>query len=215
MLPTSAFPGPLPLRREVALALLDRLDEFSTTGGTFLTFVMVPVEERLGEYRFAGVRHSLAQAIRLVEDFATTMLMSDPADHRGLLRSLLEDHTEGGYDSKYVYPQKAPVGIDVPHRLILCVQSGAPYDYLGVCILEVSTLAGSHYDGCEPETDFPEEWREGFIEWVLEQGTKRFGPVPAEIEAAIQDEDRQEVWGTWRQRWAEFKGWEDLVPASE
>ena len=43
MLPDSAFPGALPLSREVALDLLDRLDEFNATGGTFLTFVMLPL----------------------------------------------------------------------------------------------------------------------------------------------------------------------------
>jgi hypothetical protein len=46
MFPDSAFPGPLPLCREAALDLLARLNDFGSTGGSFLSFVMIPLEER-------------------------------------------------------------------------------------------------------------------------------------------------------------------------
>jgi hypothetical protein len=214
MLPDSAFPGALPLSREAALDLLDRLDEFNATGGTFLTFVMLPLEERIGEYRFAGASRSLAEAVRRVEEFADAMHLHNPGRPGGLLRVLLEDNTGAGYDSEYEYPREAPIELDVPHRLVLCVQYGAPYDNLGACVLEVPALAGSAYDGRPPETDFPEEWREAVVEWVLEQGGERFGPVPPAVEAAIRDETRPDVWAGWRRRWAEFSGWEGLVPGS-
>jgi hypothetical protein len=69
-LPDTAYPAPLPLGREAALALLDRPEEFDATAGAFLTFVEVPIEERVGEWRFAGASGSLAGAVRQVEAFA-------------------------------------------------------------------------------------------------------------------------------------------------
>jgi hypothetical protein len=128
MLPNSAFPGALPRSREAALDLLDRLDEFNATGGAFLTFVEIPLEERIGEYRFAGASRSLAGAVRRAEEFARVMLLTDPNNPNRLLRSLLEDNADSGYDSGYSYPREAPVGVDVPHRLVLCIQNGAPYE---------------------------------------------------------------------------------------
>ena len=211
MLSDSAFPGPLPLSRVAALELLDRLDDFDATGGTFLTFVMIPVEERIGEYRFAGASRSLAEAVRRIEEFGDAIALNQPESPRGLLRMLLEDNPDEGYDSEYAYPREAPIDLAEPHRLVLCVQYGAPYDDLGACVVEVPTLAGSAYDGRPPETEFPEEWREGTIEWVLEEGVKRFGPVPPEVEVAIRAEERQEVWGGWQRRWADFGGWQDLM----
>jgi hypothetical protein len=50
MLPKSAIPAALPLSREAALNLLDRLDDFAATGGTFLTFVRIRTRET-----FSGV----------------------------------------------------------------------------------------------------------------------------------------------------------------
>jgi hypothetical protein len=47
---------------------------------------------------------------------------------------------------------------------------------------------------------------------VLEQGAERFGPVPAEVEAAIQAETRPEVWAGWLPRWKEIRDWHELIP---
>lgn len=160
MLPDAAFPGPLPLSRADALSLLDRLDDFDATGGVFLTFVMIPVEERFGEYRFAGASASLARAARQVDHFTEMMGLQDPTNPE-YLRYLLEHVGEGGYDAEYQYPKRPPVTVEGPHRLVLCVQSPAPYDHFGVCIVEVGSLSGSGYEGKQPETDPPEEWNEG------------------------------------------------------
>jgi hypothetical protein len=213
--PDSAFPGPLPLSRDVALEALGHKGDEGATAGKFLSFVMVPVEERVGEYRFAGVSRSLAGALRRVEEFAdamqfATMMFSD-REFNGLLRWLLEEMDS---DDEYGYPRKAPVRVAGPHRLILCVQYGAPYEGLGACVVEIPALAGSPYDQRRPETDFPEEWREGAIDWVLEQGAARFGPVPAEVEAAIRAETRPEVWGGWLPGWKDIRGWQELLAGS-
>lgn len=159
MLPDSAYPGPLPLRAEAALDLLSRLDEFAGAVGAFLTFVIVPVAEREGEYRFAGASRSLAEAIRRVDEFGGRFF--SPGRPVGVLRLLLEDcgvaYDDKGAplaDSSYVY--HLPAG--EPHRLVLATEYGAPYEGLGAFVVELSTLAGSAYEHREPETAWPAEW---------------------------------------------------------
>lgn len=210
MLPDTAFPGPLPLSRADALKLLDRLDEFDVSGGVFLTFVMVPLEERIGAYRFAGACTSLAGAVRRIDQFALEDMGFD-LDNPSHIRFLVEEVTEGGYDGESHYPKSAPVGVAGTHRLILCVQSPAPYDHCGVCIVEVASLNKSGYEGKEPDTTPPEEWHEPAIEWALEKGTEQFGEPSEEMEDAIRNETRLEVWGTWAKRWDEFTEWADLL----
>jgi hypothetical protein len=214
-LPNTVYPAPLPLGREAALGLLDRLEEFDATAGAFLTFVEIPVEERVGEWRFAGASRSLAGAVRQVEAFTGAMhfetIMFPDQEYNGLLRHLLE---ELGVDDEYSYPRKAPVRVAGPHRLVLCVRSGAPYEGLGACVVEIPSLSSSPYRRRQPETGFPEEWREQGADWVLEQGAERFGPAPAEVEAAVRAETRPEVWGEWIARWKDIRGWQDLVAGS-
>src|SRR5262245_37369561 len=159
-LPDTTYPAPLPLSREAALELLDRLEEFDATAGAFLTFVQVPIGEREGEWRFARASGSLAAALRQVEafadalDFATHLFLD--REYNGLLRILLD---ESGVDD-YSYPRKAPVRVADPHRLVLCVQFGAPHEGLGACVVEIPALAGSPYARRLPETHFPAQWRE-------------------------------------------------------
>jgi hypothetical protein len=152
MLPDAAYPGPLPLSRRAALDLLGRPGEFDAATGTFLTFVEIPVEERIGEWRFAGAGRSLAEAVGRAEQFAAVMGLSEP---EGLLRRLLETNPDTGYDHAYSYPRAAPRAVSGLHRLVLCVRSGAPYEGLGVGIVEVETLAGSSFAGVAPETEPP------------------------------------------------------------
>jgi len=214
-LPDTAYPASLPLNREAALELLDRLEEFEATAGAFLTFVQVPLEERCGEWRFAGASGSLADAIRKVEAFADAMqfatIMFQDREYNGLLWHLLE---EMGSDDEYSYPRKAPVRVAGPHRLVLCVQSGAPYEGIGACVVEIPSLAGSLYNRHRPETHFPEKWREVAGDWLLKEVAARFGPAPAEVEAAIRAETRLEVWAGWVAGWKHIRGWQDLVAGS-
>jgi hypothetical protein len=158
MLPDTAYPAPLPLSRAAALELLGRLGDFGAAGA-FLAFVEIPVEERIGEWRFAGAGGSLADAVRRVEEFADAMHLNDPERPGGLLRLLLEDLPDTGYDNGYMYPRKAPLEVGVPHRLVLCVQYGAPYEGLGACLVEIASLAGSPFEGLAPETDLPQQWQ--------------------------------------------------------
>jgi hypothetical protein len=212
LLPDATYPAPLPLSRQAALDLLDRLGEFDATVGAFLTFVQIPVEDRDGVWRFAGASASLAGAVRQVEAFADALhfatLVFPGREYNGLLRFLLE---ENGEADEYCYPREAPVRLAGPHRLVLCVQYGAPYEGLGACVVEIAALAGSPYEQRPSETDFPHEWCEGASEWVLKEGAARFGPAPVEVEDAIRAETRTEVWA-WRfARWKDIQGWQELL----
>jgi len=209
MLPDAAYPAPLPLTRKAALEFLDRFEDFGSAKATFLTFVQIPLEERVGEWRFAGAERSLAETVRRIEEFADAMNLNDPARPGGLLRRLLEDIDD---NSEYAYPKESPRNVGGPHRVVLCVQYDAPHEGLGACIVEVESLAESSFKGRAPEAGLPKQWRKMAILWVLEEGAERFGPVPKAIKVAIRAEKRPEVWGNWQRRWAEFGGWEELIP---
>ncbi|WP_439621996.1 hypothetical protein [Gemmata sp.] len=157
MIPATAYPAPLPLGRNAALELLTRVDVFDATGGEFLTFVQIPVEERVGEWRFAGASRSLAQAVRRVEEFAGELRRVAPGLPADPLRELL-DNTAGCESDGFVYPRELPVAVGCPHRIVVCVQYGAPYEGLGAGVVEVESVAASSFAGVEPQTDPPEEW---------------------------------------------------------
>src|SRR5579884_2322458 len=100
VLPESAFPGPLPLGREGGLELLARPDDYRRPGGAFLTFVLVPTAARFGDWLFAGVSRSLADAADRVEEFIAP-LGGTVEDGTPLLRYLLEpeEYEEGWHFS--------------------------------------------------------------------------------------------------------------------
>src|SRR5262249_12078895 len=135
----SAFPGPLPLGREGGLELLARPDDYRRPGGAFLTFVMVPTASRFGDWLFAGVSRSLADAA----DRGEEVIAPAGAPRRGrprLLRYLLEPEE---YEEGWHFSDIAPIDGLGPHRVVLCVQADAPYDDTGVCIVEVPRPAES------------------------------------------------------------------------
>ncbi len=156
MVPDSALPGPLPLEREGGLRLVNHLDQSEAPPGTFLTFVMIPIEDRIGEWRFAGATTSLAESVRQVGRFWAALGVSYDEGMAMLHRLLEPEEWEEGWH----FPPDPPVEVSGPHRLILCVQGEAPYDDVGVSIVEVASLAGSGYEGRAPSTERPEEWED-------------------------------------------------------
>lgn len=211
MLLDAAFPGPLPLGREAALDVLARLDDFADTGGTFLSFVMIPVEERIGEWRFAGSSASLAEAFRRLDEFADAMLLTRPGA-TGYVRGVLE--MPNIYDV-WTSPGEAPIDGLGRHRVVLCAEGGAPYDDTGLCLVEVPSLAESGFEDRPPETVFPQEWGEQALEWVLEHGSERLGDAPPEVEEAIRAEERPEVWALWCRHLAAVRTWEELLSLAQ
>ena len=158
MLPDTAYPAPLPLSRQAALDLLERLDAFDSTGGEFLTFVQIPLEERIGVWRFAGASRSLAPAVRRAEEFIAELRRIAPGLPADLLRELM-NNTAGCEADEFMYPRESPCAVGCPHRVVVCVQLGAPYEGLGAGIVEVESVASSSFAGVQPQTDPPEEWQ--------------------------------------------------------
>ena len=152
MLPVSAFPNPLPFSRAAALEMLDRLESLDDLNSDFLIFVMIPIEERTGEWRFAGHRERLSDAFRCVGEFGAAIGMSEDGGTDFLRQMLgsavIEVRTE---------PSPAPISLG-SHRVILCGEGQAPYDDTGFCIVEIAELKGSGFADRLPETTPPEEW---------------------------------------------------------
>lgn len=207
MIPDAVYPGPLPLAREAAIDVLTHLDRFEGTGGVFLSFVMIPLEERIGGWRFAGVSDSLAAAVRCVESFASQML--GPGDE-GLLLPLFRDMT---WVNDWNYPTRPPLAVTGPHRLVLSVVSDAPYDDYGGGIVEVESLAGSGYEDRPPDLSIPEEWQKRpVLDWLVAEGTERFGEPPDDVLAALVYDATLEHLTRLRETWSELTGWGALMP---
>lgn len=210
MIPDAVYPGPLPLAREAAIDVLTHLDRFEGTGGVFLSFVMIPLEERIGGWRFAGVSDSLAGAVRRVESFNSQML--GPSDEP-LLLPLFRDMT---WVNEWNYPTTPPLEVSGLHRLVLCVVGDAPYDDHGGGIVEVETLAGSGYEDRPPDLSIPEEWQKRTVlDWLVAEGTQRFGEPPDDILDALALDATLEHLTRLRDNWPDISGWDALLPSED
>lgn len=158
MLQDIDYPGPLPLSRAATIKLLDRLDDFNAKGD-FLSFVMIPFEERIGSWCFAGASRSLAEAVRHVDDFARA---SRSETDVSIMRILLGDEPiDPATDYVYIpntYPPK--LNLKEPYRLVFLTEYGAPYDGFGACIVEITTLSGTPYENRLPENELPTGYSE-------------------------------------------------------
>jgi hypothetical protein len=154
------YPCPLPLSRAHAIELVARADELHTLRATFLTFVMIPIEERIGEWRFAGAAASLAGAFERLGTFGVDLRWtSEEDDWQKLLMSWLEVGAldiEQPLEEAWSY-RNLPLR-DLAHRVVLFAEGGAPYDDFGLCIVEVATLAGTPFENKAPETERPSSW---------------------------------------------------------
>jgi len=102
------------------LELLARPDDYRRPGGVFLTFVMVPTASRFGDWLFAGVSRSLADAADRVEEFIAPQ--GAAAGRTPLLRYLLEPEE---YEEGWHFSGTAPIDGLGTHRVVLCVQADA------------------------------------------------------------------------------------------
>ncbi|AWM38431.1 hypothetical protein GobsT_34280 [Gemmata obscuriglobus] len=153
----AAYPKPVPLSRADALALL--ADPAPDVPGTFLAFVMLAVEPRIGEWRFAGAARSLAGAlvrwIEFYESFGAT-----PAEALNGIAGAI------GQQGLEVWPRLADGwsgGPDIgtlTHRVVFFGEGGAPYDDFGLCIIEVGPDDAEPFLTRAPETHRPAEWDE-------------------------------------------------------
>lgn len=202
MLPDSAFSGKLPLDRDACLELLANPNKYRTRGGVFLTFVKIPTDARTGDWCFAGVRHTLAAASELVEDYIAP-LGGKAEDGSKLLEYLLEPTV---YEEGWHFPKQAPIEGLGPHRLVLCVQADAPHDNTGVCIVEFP--APSADSSRQLDEEVLARWREEAITRMMELGTRRWGPPASTVRAVLEKQSTPDDWVRWSQsEWGDWPNW--------
>lgn len=155
----SAYPRPIPLSREDALALLAPGDWADVSGG-FLAFMMIPVEQRVGEWRFAGAAWSLAGAFDRLAEFGAAMGFElDPETGRPSFAEWL------GSEAIEFLPRLEDGWSALPHigglsgpRVVVFAEGQAPYDDSGLCVLEVEAHEAEPFFRRAPETQRPAEW---------------------------------------------------------
>lgn len=151
----TAYPKPIPFSQADALAFV--ANPTPDVAGTFLSFVMLGVEPRIGEWRFAGAARSLAGAFARLAEFYQSFV-TEPGEEsvsvaEGIGSSVLE-----------VWPQLAygwsggPDFGGLPHRVIFFGEGGAPYDDFGFCVVEVEPEDAEPFFDRDPETQRPPEW---------------------------------------------------------
>jgi hypothetical protein len=155
MLPLTAYPQDLPLTSEAALEIYrSSLDLVS--GGCFLSFVQIPLEERMGEWRFAGHSDSLQAAMRNVATYCLNMRLVD-VDHDGFEELLELTASELATDQDWQSIWDAEFEA-LEYRLVIAAEGDAPLDDSGFCIVEVESLEAVGFVGRRADTSIPEEW---------------------------------------------------------
>lgn len=159
-----------PLSREEAISLANAVSSApppppeeagDSADRGYLTFVMIPAEERIGEWRFAGAARSLPQAFSRIADFAVEIGMT-----RAPRESILQEWLEQEALEVWTDVSKAWSYDDLPHeevgdhRVLLFAEGQAPYDDFGFAVLEIEALSTSKLRDRAPDTSRPEGWAE-------------------------------------------------------
>ncbi len=159
MLPEAAYPHPLPLSRAHALDLVARAAELELRS-TFACFVMIAIEERIGEWRYAGHADSFAGVVACIDAFADALGFPASEQSGPRLAEWLEiDALQIGDETTEWWSlddlELEELG---EHRLVLFGEGGAPYDDFGVCVIELGSVEGTRLAGLAPQTERPDTW---------------------------------------------------------
>lgn len=151
-----AYPFPLPMTREVLVRALADLGALRALRAPYLCFFFLPVEERIGEWRFAGTATDAGTAFERLGAYASTMGLGPRVDMlEGEVLEVGSPETAGlrspGATFQDEWPEPLP-----PYRVIVYAVGGAPYDDFGIAILEANSLGP--FEGRAPDTRRPDEW---------------------------------------------------------
>ncbi len=136
------YPGALPLSRAALGSLVSLTEATVELRKSFLTLVMLPVEERVGKWCFAGKSPSFAEALKTLDAFAEAAQIRRSG-------TLLEDMLANEQMDFAVHPRSAWSYESLPldsiglHTLVFLAEGGAPYDDFAVCVLEVPSFTGA------------------------------------------------------------------------
>lgn len=120
--------------------------------GEFLCFAMIPIEERIGEWRYAGAARTLGGAFEALEAFHLALGAGDGGVNASILASGVVEvtaSTEGAWSSP---------PLPSPHEVALFALGQAPHDDVGLCIVRVPSIAATPFANAAPETERPESW---------------------------------------------------------
>jgi hypothetical protein len=151
------------------LALMDDPEAARRLEGSFLCFLMIPVIERFGQWRFAGAARNLGEAFERIE--ALLGKLAGAADGTPSLRALAESSVLDwpvSRDESWSACDIEARGLGAATFEVLA-EGGAPYDDGGFAILAVETLDGHPYASRGMESRRPEAWSEGDYEEDLER----------------------------------------------
>lgn len=151
----AAYPKPIPFSQADALAFV--ANPTPDVPGAFLAFVMLAVEPRIGEWRFAGAARSLAAAFGCITEFYHSFVTEPGEEPVNIAEGI-------GAEVLEVWPQLAdgwsggPDFGGLPHRVIFFGEGGAPYDDIGFCVVELEPEDAEPFFDRAPETHRPPEW---------------------------------------------------------
>jgi hypothetical protein len=159
----ASYPYPTPLAHDAAEELCAGAEAFAAIRGAFLCFVMIPREERMGEWRFAGRAESPAEAAEVLDSYIRVMGL-DPEGSASpalvwLNAGAMQVSTDVGEAWSYRNLPLARIG---KHEVVLLAEGQAPYDDCGLCILEVPSLDGSPFASLAPEIRRPRSWDDDY-----------------------------------------------------
>ncbi|MFO0590149.1 MAG: hypothetical protein U0441_21585 [Polyangiaceae bacterium] len=122
----------------------------------YLTFMMIPVEERIGEWRFSGVARSLQEAFLRIADFGREIGMTEHPRESIIADWLEAEALEVWTDVSKAWSYDAlPLEEIGDHDVVLFAEGQAPYDDFGFAVLEIATLEGSPFKERVPDTSRP------------------------------------------------------------
>jgi hypothetical protein len=156
------------------LALMDDPDAARRLEGCFLCFLMIPVIERSGQWRFAGAARNLAEAFERIEALLRKLAgeVDEPPSLRALAESSVLDWPTSLEESWSACDIQAR-GLGAVTFEVLA-EGGAPYDDGGFAILAVETLEGHPYASRGVESRRPEAWSEGDYEADLDRAPEEW-----------------------------------------
>lgn len=153
--------------RDRIVACLDAPELARQRSGAFLAFAMIPVVQRIGQWRFAGAATDLDAALRRCEALINHWHL-DPRERAnwpqypaGLRRMIDGNYLEYPRDLSASWSDPAAGRPLESVRYVILTEGGAPMDYIGFAVLELATLDGHPYADRPPESKPPLSWSSG------------------------------------------------------
>ena len=154
------------LDRETTLQLMEDPARAAEVTGALLCFVMIGVEQRFGQWRYAGAARTLADAFERMQELLDRL-------SQGEWEYSLQEMAEADVldyrtdlDGSMLQPELAARGLAIEGAVVLA-EGGAPYDDHGFAILRVEQ--GHPYTERGVESGRPGAWDGGDLDEDLER----------------------------------------------